>query len=113
MSRGHCLPILMSIVLLLWVLHGCSLLPQEKIEPFQTFQDSLSIGGLGPKMVAIPAGSFIMGPSPDEPLQLDKEKPRHKVTINKAFAISQYEITFAESRSYPKTSFSSMSEHPR
>ncbi|MEJ2179614.1 MAG: formylglycine-generating enzyme family protein [Gammaproteobacteria bacterium] len=96
MSRCHCLPLLMSIVLLSWVLHGCSLLSQEKFEPLQTFQDPLSIGGLGPKMVVIPAGSFIMGPSPDEPLQLAKEKPRHKVTINNPFAISQYEITFAD-----------------
>jgi len=79
--------------------------PVEKPEPVQKtepvtkpakvveFSDGLSSGGRGPKMVWIPAGAFQMG-SPDSSNRVD-ERPRHEVTIKK-FAISKYEITFAE-----------------
>jgi len=96
MPSQNYLSLMISIVLLSWVLHGCALQPREQFEPFQKFQDTLPSGGSGPKMVALPTGEFVMGPSPDGPVQLDKEKPRHKVTIKKPFAISQFEITFAE-----------------
>jgi formylglycine-generating enzyme required for sulfatase activity len=43
-----------------------------------------------PEMVVIPAGSFTMG-GPTE-----FEKPEHAVTIAKAFAVSKYELTFAD-----------------
>jgi len=45
-----------------------------------------------PEMVVIPAGSFIMGSSDGR----DHEKPPHKVTIAKPFAVSKLEVTFAE-----------------
>ena len=96
MPSHNYLSLILSVVLLSGILHGCALQPREQIEPLQIFQDTLTSGGSGPKMVVLPAGEFIMGPSPDEPLQLDKEKPLHKVTINNPFAISQFEITFAE-----------------
>ena len=75
---------------------GCVFQPVEQFTPLQTFQDPMPGGGLGPKMVVIPAGSFMMGPGADEPFQLDYEKPRHRVAFSKPFAISQYEITFEE-----------------
>lgn len=57
------------------------------------FTDKLNIGGKGPMMIALPAGSFLMGNtsgliSPDE-------TPRHQVTIS-AFAMSVNEVTYAE-----------------
>ena len=45
-----------------------------------------------PEMVVIPAGEFMMG-SNDGGAQ---EKPLHKVTIAKAFAVGKFEVTFAE-----------------
>jgi formylglycine-generating enzyme required for sulfatase activity len=42
-----------------------------------------------PVMVALPAGSFIMGSSSDDP----SEKPPHHVTISAPFAIGKYEVT--------------------
>ena len=48
-------------------------------------------GKNAPALIRIPAGSFIMGD--DSNLHT---APTHKVTLNKAFAISKYEITFAE-----------------
>ena len=48
-----------------------------------------SIKSDGPEMISIPTGSFFMG-NKDDPLAM----PVHKVTINKPFAMSKYEITF-------------------
>lgn len=75
---------------------GCVFQPVESLAPLQVFQDSLKGSGLGPKMVVVPAGDFYMGPAPGEPVHLDYEQPRHRVSIDKPFAISQYEITFAQ-----------------
>ena len=47
-----------------------------------------------PEMVVIPAGSFRMGDL-NGGLQKD-EKPVHRVTIPRSFAVGKYEVTFAE-----------------
>ncbi|MBI1733276.1 MAG: SUMF1/EgtB/PvdO family nonheme iron enzyme [Gammaproteobacteria bacterium] len=57
------------------------------------FQDSLKAGGSAPAMVRIPAGSFEMGSSGSS--RNAEERPRHSVKIDR-FAMSKYEITFAE-----------------
>jgi formylglycine-generating enzyme required for sulfatase activity len=95
LSREYLL-LLITFALPSWWLHGCALQPAEQFQPLQKFQDPLSIGGLGPKMVVVPADDFMMGSSPGEPVHFDAEHPRHQVTFTKPFAISQYEITFAE-----------------
>jgi serine/threonine-protein kinase PpkA len=48
-------------------------------------------GKNSPALIRIPAGSFTMGDDSNM-----HSAPAHKVTISKAFAISKYEITFAE-----------------
>jgi formylglycine-generating enzyme required for sulfatase activity len=45
-----------------------------------------------PEMVVVPAGEFFMGWNEGGA----SEKPLHKVTIAKAFAVSKFEVTFAE-----------------
>ncbi len=62
-------------------------------EPAGEFSDKLKNGSNGPVMVMLPAGSYEMG-SPGSSGNAD-ERPRHMVNIDK-FAISKYEITFAE-----------------
>ncbi|MEM1047775.1 MAG: formylglycine-generating enzyme family protein, partial [Pseudomonadota bacterium] len=47
-----------------------------------------------PKMVVIPSGSFMMGSAKGE--GNDVEEPRRKVTIAEPFAVSKFEVTFAE-----------------
>ncbi|ALZ76705.1 SUMF1/EgtB/PvdO family nonheme iron enzyme [Rheinheimera sp. F8] len=60
------------------------------------FQEPLLNGqGLGPKMVVIPAGAFLMGCSEGDTECRDDEKlGEHKVIHATHFAVSQYEITF-------------------
>jgi len=58
----------------------------------KTIQDSLKSGGKGPLMVVIPAGKFAMGSTSSKN---SDERPRHDVTVEQ-FAVSQYEITFAQ-----------------
>jgi formylglycine-generating enzyme required for sulfatase activity len=43
-----------------------------------------------PEMIVVPAGEFIMG-SPD-----GNERPQHKVTIRRPFAVSKFEVTFGD-----------------
>jgi formylglycine-generating enzyme required for sulfatase activity len=51
----------------------------------------------GPKMIWIPAGSFVMGDIQGE--GDNDEKPKHKVSI-KRFAMSRYEVTVGEFRQF-------------
>ena len=46
---------------------------------------------IGPEMVVVPAGSFIMGSN-----DRSDEKPPHKVTIDEPFAVGRFAVTFAE-----------------
>jgi formylglycine-generating enzyme required for sulfatase activity len=49
-----------------------------------------------PQMVVIPAGSFMMGSPQTDQDARDNERPLRKVTIAKPFAVSRFEVTFAE-----------------
>jgi formylglycine-generating enzyme required for sulfatase activity len=49
-----------------------------------------------PAMIVIPAGKFMMGSPENEPGGSFSEHPRHEVTIAKPFAVSKFEVTFAE-----------------
>ena len=65
------------------------------LEAGDSFSDALSSGAQGPEMVVIPAGSFRMGCVSGENCD-DDELPVHEVTIPDAFAVSVYEVTFAQ-----------------
>lgn len=56
-----------------------------------TFHNALEDGGRGPDMVIVPAGRFTMGSKKDS-----RSMPERRVRIPRAFAISRYEITFAD-----------------
>ncbi len=49
-----------------------------------------------PQMVVIPAGSFMMGSPETDKEARRNERPQHKVTIARPFAVSKFEVTFAE-----------------
>jgi formylglycine-generating enzyme required for sulfatase activity len=46
---------------------------------------------VGPEMVVMPAGEFLMGSN-----EYHSEKPQHRVTIKKPFAVGRFAITFTE-----------------
>jgi formylglycine-generating enzyme required for sulfatase activity len=70
--------------------------------PGQVFRDTLSDGTRGPAMVVIPAGEFWMG-SPESEVGREpgeaKER-RHRVQIERAFALGQREVTVGEFRRF-------------
>lgn len=47
-------------------------------------------------MVVVPAGSFMMGSTGEEPATKESSQPLHKVTFGKPFAVSKFELTFDE-----------------
>lgn len=63
--------------------------------PGDEFSDALASGGQGPEMVVIPAGRFRMGCVSGQDCY-GFEFPVHDVTISRSFAVSKYEVTFAQ-----------------
>ncbi len=68
--------------------HRC----ESRSKKVETFRSKLKVGGLGPEMVWIPEGTFIMG---DNNSNWDCEKPEHEVHLER-FAIGKYPVTFEE-----------------
>jgi formylglycine-generating enzyme required for sulfatase activity len=52
----------------------------------------ITTNSLGMRMVRVPAGSFLMGSPPGEPLRQEEEVPR-RVTLTRAFRIAATEVT--------------------
>ncbi|WP_415906510.1 SUMF1/EgtB/PvdO family nonheme iron enzyme [Neptuniibacter sp. QD72_48] len=74
---------------------------QEPDEPGQQlFKDQISDTLYGPDMVVLPSGNFRMGDQAG--IGDDNEKPVHVVTIKKPFALSRFEVTFAEYDAFAK-----------
>jgi len=60
-----------------------------------------------PEMVAVPAGSYMMGSPPEEASRYENEGPQHRVTISEPFAAGRYEVTVGEwSRFVDETGYS-------
>jgi formylglycine-generating enzyme required for sulfatase activity len=49
-----------------------------------------------PEMVVIPAGEFTMGSPPTEKGRFDDEGPQHRVFIDTPFAVSKFDVTYAD-----------------
>ena len=63
------------------------------VKPQGIFRDNLSGGGVGPIMVKLPGGIFLMGSKDSSPYQ--DERPQHQVSLQ-GFSIGKYEVTFDE-----------------
>ncbi len=66
-----------------------------ELRPGQSFRDELGSGGQGPEMVVLPAGRFRMGCVSGRDCD-DDETLVHEVRIAQPFAMSKYEVTFAQ-----------------
>ena len=63
-------------------------------------QDQLGDGSLGPEMVIVPAGSFMMGSPEGEEGREKNEGPQRLVTIGKPFKMGVNEVTAGEFRKF-------------
>jgi formylglycine-generating enzyme required for sulfatase activity len=62
-------------------------------KPLESFRDCAKDC---PEMIVIPAGEFMMGPSADEKARFGDQTRAHKVTIARPFAVSKFDVTFAD-----------------
>ena len=69
--------------------------PSSPLQSFTVFRDRLRDGSEGPAMIVIPAGEFWMG-SPENEEGRNRDERRHRVKIERPFAIGQYAVTFNE-----------------
>ena len=65
---------------------------QEPLSPGKRFRDCDEC----PELIVVPSGSYKMGSIASEDGRYATEGPRHVVTIGETFAVSVYEVTFAE-----------------
>lgn len=70
-----------------------SVAQEEKLLPGQHFRECQKDC---PEMVVIPPGKFTMGSSESEEDAYLDEDPQHDVTIARAFAVSKFDVTFAD-----------------
>jgi formylglycine-generating enzyme required for sulfatase activity len=68
--------------------------PAEEVDmkPGRVFRDCAEC----PEMVVVPAGSFMMGTPASEERRDQNERPQHRVTFARPFAVGKFEVTFAE-----------------
>jgi Sulfatase-modifying factor enzyme 1 len=66
---------------------------ERNLKPQDTFRECARDC---PEMIVIPAGEFIMGSPGNEPGRRGNEGPQRKITISKAFAVAEFDVTFAD-----------------
>jgi formylglycine-generating enzyme required for sulfatase activity len=66
---------------------------ERALNPMQTFRECAKDC---PEMVVVPAGTFVMGSPESEKNRLTNEGPPHKVSFAKLFAVSKFNVTFAD-----------------
>jgi formylglycine-generating enzyme required for sulfatase activity len=69
---------------------------QEEAQAAKPGSDFKECANGCPVMIVVPAGKFIMGSPENEPDRNASEGPQHEVTVAKPFAVSKFELTFAE-----------------
>jgi formylglycine-generating enzyme required for sulfatase activity len=69
---------------------------QEKAKAANPGSDFKECANDCPVMIVIPAGKFTMGSPENEADRLTSEGPQHEVTLAQPFAVSKFEVTFAE-----------------
>src|SRR5262249_13040831 len=73
--------------------YGLDLDAERALKPGDSFRECAKDC---PEMVVVPAGAFMMGSPSDEKGRGGSEGPQHKVTIARPFAVSKFELTFAD-----------------
>jgi formylglycine-generating enzyme required for sulfatase activity len=66
---------------------------ERALQPLKSFRECAKDC---PEMIVIPAGGFTMGSPATEVHRHTNEGPQHKVTLAKPFAVSKFDVTFAD-----------------
>jgi formylglycine-generating enzyme required for sulfatase activity len=66
---------------------------EHALKPHASFRECVK---QCPEMVVVPAGSFTMGSPATEEGRFDNEGPQHQVVIARPFAVSKFDVTFAD-----------------
>jgi formylglycine-generating enzyme required for sulfatase activity len=66
---------------------------ERALKPRQVFRECANDC---PEMVVVPAGEFMMGSPATEEGRYNDEGPQQKITIAKPFAVSKFDVTFAD-----------------
>jgi formylglycine-generating enzyme required for sulfatase activity len=66
---------------------------ERALKPGQAFRECAKDC---PEMVVVPAGEFMMGSPTTEKGRYSNEDPQHRVTIGRPFAVSKFDVTFAD-----------------
>jgi hypothetical protein len=66
---------------------------ERALKPGDSFREC---AGDCPEMIVVPAGEFMMGSSSTEEGRYDNEDPQHEVAIARPFAVSKFDVTFAD-----------------
>ncbi|HRF63460.1 MAG TPA: formylglycine-generating enzyme family protein [Candidatus Competibacter sp.] len=80
--------------------------PQAIVERVATVPPTLpavpcaNAPGLGPEMIVIEAGRFVMGSPANEPGRFEQEGPQREIVVVRPFAIARCETTVAEFRAF-------------
>ncbi|MDJ0655934.1 MAG: SUMF1/EgtB/PvdO family nonheme iron enzyme [Xanthomonadales bacterium] len=69
-------------------------------EPLSTFRDPMRNGSVGPSVVVVPRGDFMMGSPEDERGRTASEGPRKPIRIGRPFGLGQTEVTVGEFRAF-------------
>ena len=80
------------------LLQSCASLNPSNVPP--VIQDRLIDDNVGPKMVLIPQGEFLMGSPRTETGRYEDEGPQFKVTFDKPFYMAETPITVAQFRTF-------------
>jgi formylglycine-generating enzyme required for sulfatase activity/class 3 adenylate cyclase len=73
--------------------HVLSVEAEQALKPLQSFRECAQDC---PEMVVVPAGAFMMGSPATERGRYGNEGPQHRVTIARPFAVSKFDVTFAD-----------------
>jgi formylglycine-generating enzyme required for sulfatase activity len=65
---------------------------ERGMEPGQVFKECEHC----PEMIVVPSGEFMMGAPETEEGSTANERPQHKVTIARPFAVGRFSVTFEE-----------------
>ena len=66
---------------------------ERGLKPGQSFRECAQDC---PEMVVVPSGEFMMGSPSNEQGHVDSESPQHRVSIGRPFAVSKFDVTFAD-----------------